>query len=399
MSAPSVHTQETDTGHPDRPWAIVTAREMVVKLTDRGFLISTILISVLIIAAIAISGFVNSRASEDTIAVTGDTGSSIIADAHDDGGQSKLSSRTYASATKARQAVAGGTVDGALIHESGEWTLIQDDEIDTALDQTLRTAVRDATIAHNAKEAGTSLAQLARGSTLHTDVVNPGNEQSDTAMAVGFVFALLFYMSAIIFGMAIANSVLEEKQNRIVEILAAAIPVRQLLYGKVLGNCLLAFGQIVLYGVLALIAINFTDLTVDVAWLASASGWFIAFFAAGFMALAAIWAVLGAMASRSEDLQSSTTPVIGLLVAILFVGMWAKGLVLAIASYIPIASTVAMPVRLLQDDIGLWQPVLSLGITVVAAYLLVRLAERIYVRAVMQTGPALSWRQALKLET
>jgi len=387
------------TGHPERPWAIVTAREIMVKLTDRGFLVSTIAVSVLIIAAIAISGIVSARTSEDTIAVTDDTGSSIIADAHDDGGASELSSRTYASATKARQAVADGTVDGALIHESGEWTLIQDDEIDTAIDQTLRTAVRDATIAHNAQQSGTSIEQLTRGAALHTDLLNPGSEQSDTATAVAFVFALLFYMSAIIFGMAIANSVLEEKQNRIVEILATAIPVRQLLYGKVLGNCLLAFAQIVLYGVLALIAINFTDLTVDVAWLASASGWFIAFFAAGFMALAAIWAVLGAMASRNEDLQSSTAPVIGLLVAILFVGMWAKGLTLAIASYIPIAAAVAMPVRLLQDDIGLWQPILSLAITVMAAYLLVRLAERIYVRAVMQTGPAVSWRQAFKLET
>src|SRR5699024_9269483 len=138
-----------------------------------------------------------------------------------------------------------------------------------------------------------------------------------------------FYLSAIVFGMAIANSVLEEKQNRIVEILATAVPIRQLLYGKVLGNRLLAFAQMGLYELLALVAINFTDLTVDVAWLASASGWFIAFFAVGFIALAAIWAVLGAMASRSEDLQSSTMPVIGLLVAVLFVGMWAKGTALA----------------------------------------------------------------------
>src|SRR5690625_3475118 len=129
----------------------------MVTLTDRGSLVATIAVSVLIIAAIAISGIVSARTSEDTIAVTDDTGSSIIADAHDDGGASELSSRTYASATKARQAVADGTVDGALIHESGEWTLIQDGEIDTAIDQTLRTAVRDATIAHNAKEAGTSI--------------------------------------------------------------------------------------------------------------------------------------------------------------------------------------------------------------------------------------------------
>src|SRR5699024_1824682 len=105
MSTPTVGAQNTGSGHPDRPWAIVTVREMVVKLTDRGFLISTISISVLIIAAIAISGFVNSRTSEDTIAVTGDAASSIISNAHGDD-DSKLSSRPFASANQARRAVA-----------------------------------------------------------------------------------------------------------------------------------------------------------------------------------------------------------------------------------------------------------------------------------------------------
>src|SRR5699024_12495062 len=92
------------TGHPQRPWAIVTAREIVVKLTDRGFLVSTIAVSVLIIAAIAISGFVSARTSEDTSAVTDDTGSSIIADAHDDRGRSELSSSTNVARAKARTA-------------------------------------------------------------------------------------------------------------------------------------------------------------------------------------------------------------------------------------------------------------------------------------------------------
>ena len=43
---------------------------------------------------------------------------------------------------------------------------------------------------------------------------------------MGFIFSFLFYMSALIFGMPIANSVVEEKQNRVVEILATAIPIR-----------------------------------------------------------------------------------------------------------------------------------------------------------------------------
>lgn len=388
------------TEQPDRPWAIVTAREINVKLTDRSFILSTVFISILIIAGIVVSGFVNARSSEETIATSNEAGQTIVSAAQDNRGDSndKLTARPFASADEARKAIADDKADAALIYDDGSWTMVQDTDIDSTLEQELSAAVRTATIAKNAEEAGTSLSALTHNADLSTDVLESDGGDSNTAKAVAFVFAFLFYMSAIIFGMAIANSVLEEKQNRIVEILATSIPIRQLLYGKVMGNSLLAFAQLALYGVLALVAINFTDLAVDVAWITSASGWFIAFFVVGFMALAAIWAVLGSLASRSEDLQSNTSPVIALLVVILFVGLWAEGTVLAIASYIPIMSAVAMPVRLLQEDIGLWQPIVALVLTILAAYLLVRLAERIYERAVMQTGSALSWRQALKLE-
>ena len=142
---------------------------------------------------------------------------------------------------------------------------------------------------------------------------------------MGLVFAFLFYLAAIVFGMAIANSVLEEKQNRVVEILATAIPIRQLLYGKVLGNSLLAFGQIALYAAVGLVGVNLTGTAGDVGWILGASGWFVAFFVAGFAAQASIWAVLGSLASRSEDLQSNTGPIMTVLVVALFAGIYAKG--------------------------------------------------------------------------
>ncbi|MFH5824157.1 ABC transporter permease [Georgenia sp. AZ-5] len=181
--------------------------------------------------------------------------------------------------------------------------------------------------------------------------------------------------------MTIANSVLEEKQNRVVEILATAIPIRQLLYGKVLGNSLLALAQIALYAVVGLVAVNVTGVAGDIGWILSASGWFIAFFVAGFAALASVWAVLGSLASRSEDLQSNTGPVIGVILVALFAGLFAEGTWLVAASYVPVISSVAMPIRMLGGDVPVWEPIVSLLVTVVAAYLLLRLGERIYQRS------------------
>ncbi|MGD3580285.1 ABC transporter permease, partial [Xanthomonas citri pv. citri] len=108
-----------------------------------------------------------------------------------------------------------------------------------------------------------------------------------------------FYMAAIVFGMAIATSVLEEKQNRVVEILATAIPIRQLLYGKVAGNTVLAMVQLALYAGAALLALTFTGTADSVGTLIPASGWFLVFFLAGFLILASAWAMIGSMASRA----------------------------------------------------------------------------------------------------
>ena len=116
-------------------------------------------------------------------------------------------------------------------------------------------------------------------------------------------------MASLMFGMTLANSVVEEKQSRIVEIIATAIPVRQLLAGKVLGNTVLAVGQMALYVGVGLVGLAFTDYRgAGPAVVRRSVGWFLVFFLAGFVALACLWAVAGALASRTEDLQSTTTP-------------------------------------------------------------------------------------------
>ena len=72
---------------------------------------------------------------------------------------------------------------------------------------------------------------------------------------VAFGFGIVFFMSAITFGSTISQSVVEEKQTRVVELLMSAIPVRALLAGKVLGNSVMAFGQIILIAVFATVGL------------------------------------------------------------------------------------------------------------------------------------------------
>ena len=110
-----------------------------------------------------------------------------------------------------------------------------------------------------------------------------------------------------------------------------------------------------------------------------------------------MFAVAGALASRSEDVQSTAQPVIMLVVLVLVVGMSLSGTAQVVASYVPVVSTVTMPARIMDGSAAWWEPILAIGIAIAAAYVITRLATRLYERSIMRTGGRLSYREAFKL--
>nr|WP_083665072.1 ABC transporter permease [Kocuria sp. CNJ-770] len=252
-----------------RPWWTVTAREIAVKLRDRSFLLSTAATLVLVAASIAASALLGDRAAEHVVATAGPEAAPVTARAAQalaDAGEATLTVHSAGSADAARAAVAAESADAALLLELDGWTVVGRDGVDPGLGRALEQAVADATLAANARAAGTTAEELTAGAEVRTELLAGGTDRGPVRLAMGFAFALLFYLSAVVFGMAVAHSVLEEKQNRVVEILATAVPVRQLLHGKVLGNCLLAFGQIALYAVVGLVGVNVAGTAADVGW-------------------------------------------------------------------------------------------------------------------------------------
>ncbi|WP_433716575.1 ABC transporter permease [Nocardia sp. CA-084685] len=116
------------------------------------------------------------------------------------------------------------------------------------------------------------------------------------------------------------------------------------------------------------------------------------------MALASLWAVAGSLATRSEDIQSTATPLSLLIMLVLFTGIFLSGTARVVASYVPVLSIVAMPARLAEGTASWWEPLVALTLMATATYGIVVIAEKIYRRSLMQTQGRLTIRQALKVE-
>ena len=258
-------------------------------------------------------------------------------------------------------------------------------DADGTLQRYLGEAVAASALERNAGEAGVTLDELQAGSALEVRLLDPDALPEQLRYIAGFAFAFLFYVTALTFGMAIAQSVVEEKQRRVVEILAAAIPVRQLLIGKVVGNALLAIGQVLLLVGVGLVGLAVTGQAEALAPVLSAGGWFVVCFLLGFAAIACVWAVAGSVATRSEDLQATTTPVTVVVMAALFGGLFATGKALTVLSFVPLVSSVAMPIRMLEGGVPLWQPIASGVVVLVSAVALVGLSARLYEGSLLQT--------------
>ena len=185
---------------------------------------------------------------------------------------------------------------------------------------------------------------------------------------------------------------IEEKSNRIVEILLATVRPWQLMLGKIIGIGLVALVQVVLVAGVALVLASATKLvsipTLGVDVVISGIVWFVL----GYLMYALLFAAAGSMVSRQEDVASVALPVILVLVA-----AWILALTVAapipgasattVFSFIPLFSPVIMPVRIAAGVAPFWQVAISV-VLVIATIALLRGARRAHLS---KLGAARRW--------
>lgn len=382
-------------------WRVVAEREITTRIHEKSYIYSALVMIAGVIATVVLTSLLGGRPTDHTVAVTDATSADVVSSASaivdraDDG--SSATAKEYASPAAAEDAVRDGDADAALIPTQDGYEVVGDSEIDSTLSAALTSVVSTSALEGNAAQQGIDLQQLQSGSTVSERLLDPESDDAGSRQVVAFVFLILFYITAVTFGMSIAQSVVQEKESRIVEILAAAVPIRAMLWGKIAGNTVLALGQILLLavvGVGSMLAVGETEL---LSAIGPAVVWYVLFFVLGFVALAGLWAVAGSLASRTEDLGSTTMPGQIILFAPYLIAVVAGETVKTVVSMLPIVSAMLMPSRMAEGGVPAWQVVVALAVNVVGAVLIVRFAARLYERTLMRTERRIGFREALSL--
>ncbi|GGN43402.1 hypothetical protein GCM10012285_24800 [Streptomyces kronopolitis] len=382
-------------------WRIVAAREISVRLTNRGFLLSTLVTLALIVSAIGLQLYLADSTGKITVAVADQQGGRIAGQAeqlalraHQD---VEITVRQESSAGQVRESVRSGKAEAGLLSEGGRWDLLGDTGQNDIAATWIGAAVQSNALDRNAQAAGTSLGALSKGAELRQTLLSADKILEGAVRVTTYFFAFLFYLAAVLLGAALATSVVEEKQNRIVELIASSVPLRSLLVGKIVGSTLLALAQMTLFCLVGIGGLVFTGKQETLTDISSGLGWFLVFYVVGIAVLACLFAAAGALATRSEDIQSTTTPVNAITALVFILGVAVSGSLREILSFIPLTSTVTMPARVLAGQAAWWEPAVALALSLAAAMGIIAVSARVYRRALLQTDRKLSFRQAMKL--
>jgi len=365
-------------GGADRPAApseasavwLVAEREIGTKLRSKAFVISTAILFLAALAGLVFGGLAAQNQSGTPVAVTADASSLIPS-------QNDLDITEVADRAAAEQLVMDGTVDAAIVTDpSAEpfgFTIIAESSAPTSL-------------------------LLGFAQVPPVELLEPAQTDEAIRYFVAIGFGIVFLMAASLFGSTIAASVVEEKQTRVVEILISAIRARTLLAGKVIGNTILAMGQILVLAAISIAGLTIIGQSQLLSLLGAPILWFAVFFLFGFVLLAALFAAAGAMVSRQEDIGSTTFPITILIMAPYFLVIFFNDnpVVLTIMSYVPFSAPVGMPMRLFLGEAQGWEPIVSLLILLVTCVGAILLGAKIYQNSLLRMGGRVKLAEALR---
>lgn len=221
-----------------------------------------------------------------------------------------------------------------------------------------------------------------------------------------YVLVIVIFMMIIMYGVMIATSVTTEKSNRSIEVLVTSIDSTYLLFGKVIAGTVAAVVQVGLILGAALIgySMNHTywgdklDIILDIP--AEVLGAFAVFGVGGFLFYAFLYGAMGALVSKTEDINKVSGGLQMIIMIVYFVVLFQlqnpDGMAMKICSYLPVSSYSAMFVRIGMGTVEMWEVVVSAVILFVSVFVAGWIAAKIYRMGTLRYGNPISFTKALK---
>ncbi|MBN9800895.1 ABC transporter permease [Pseudonocardia alni] len=301
----------------------------------------------------------------------------------------------------AESMVRTGEADAMLTGAPGTYQLVGLDDVAPGLRSLVADVVEQQAVRESLLAAGADPERVSTLSGVGVRTLEPVDTELGQRVGTAFVVTFLLFFSVTAYGAAVAQGVVEEKSGRVVELLLATIPARQLLAGKVLGLGLVGLLQLLILGAVgAAVAVGTGALAVPallLPTLVSALAWYLV----GFFLFATLYAAAGALVSRQEELQSVTAPIavvllVPFLLAVAVLPVDPRNPVTTVLSFVPYLSQTLMPARTALGVTDWWEPVLAYALALLALAGMVVLSARVYRNSVLRTGARVRWRDALR---
>jgi ABC-2 type transport system permease protein len=235
---------------------------------------------------------------------------------------------------------------------------------------------------------------------------------AQVATAIGMIFTFLIYMFIFAYGGMVMQGVIEEKTNRIVEVMVSSVKPFDLMMGKLLGIGMVGLTQFGIWAaVLVGISLSGTILSGSIGVLGTINGiigninlvelclYFILFFIGGYLIYASLFAAIGAMVNSQEDTQQYMMPITILIIFALYAGIYSSqnpdGPLAFWASMIPLTSPIVMMTRL-PFGVPTWELISSIALMIVTVVLIIQLAAKIYRVGILMYGKKPTYSEIIK---
>lgn len=380
----------------------VAKREMAITAKTRAVQITVALLLLVTIGGItAANFFLGSDDEAETVAVV-----EMPTEAFDNSG---LDTREADDANQAAELVRNGDADAALVPGDEGWDLIsQDGDPSQTMTATINQVVEAYASQTALQELGVSPADYAQALPETTVNVVSVDEADGTATSEDDIVsvltvlaaAMIIIFSVITFASLVGGRVTEEKSSRVVEIILSSVRPLDFLAGKILGVTIFGFvTTLVLVGAGAA-ALAFTEFSDHFSLNWGLFGVMLVGCLLGLLFFGSLYAAAGSLIQRTEDLQSTQTPILLLLILTAYVPAFGwnnlDSTLMQVAGWLPPFSMVTAPLQYAVGNFGAGQLALSYLLFAATTAAVIWLVARVYRGAILNNGKKMTWRAALK---
>ncbi len=266
----------------------------------------------------------------------------------------------------------------------------------------IRNALTDAVVALRLERrgvGGSEAKEITRGVEIETVKIGASGERSRRGAATEFfvtlIYVMFIYTNILIYGTTLVRSFIEEKTNRVAEVILSSVTPFQLMAGKIIGVGAVGLAQFLIWAGAALGFYAFRGVSPQTGEFFAAIepwvvGYFVLYFVMGYFLFASLFCIVGAMATNEQEAQNAQTPVVMLCVVAIILALsigrqpdtpLAVGL-----SHFPFFSPILMFTRVQVLTPPLWEILLNVAAMLATIAAMTWVAGRVFRVGILMTG-------------